>query len=388
MQEVLLLKCGELVLKGLNRYKFEEKLLKTVRDRMKKIGQFDVWTMQSTIYVEPMGEQDLDAALEAAVRIFGINSVSRAAVCAKDIEEIKHTAEEYLGDRLRSVSTYKVDAKRSDKRFPLTSPQIGVVVGGYLSDVFPNLQAKMNDPELTVMVEIRDKAAYISGDRFRGAGGMPVGSNGRAMLLLSGGIDSPVAGYMMAKRGLELAAVHFYSYPYTSVEAKDKVLELADIVSNYSGKLNVSLVPFTEIQLEISKKCIEDYFTIIMRRMMMRIAQRAAEQQHCGALITGESLGQVASQTMEALGCTQAVCYMPVFRPAIGLDKEEIIDIARKIGTFETSSLPYEDCCTVFTPRHPQTKPRLEKVEEQERRIDVEGLVERAVAGIVRVTLG
>ena len=387
MQEVLLLKCGELVLKGLNRYKFEEKLLKTVRDRMKKIGQFDVWTMQSTIYVEPMGEQDLDAALEAAVRIFGINSVSRAAVCAKDIEEIKHTAEEYLGDRLRSVSTYKVDAKRSDKRFPLTSPQIGVVVGGYFSDVFPNLQAKMNDPELTVMVEIRDKAAYISGDRFRGAGGMPVGSNGRAMLLLSGGIDSPVAGYMMAKRGLELAAVHFYSYPYTSVEAKDKVLELADIVSNYSGKLNVS-VPFTEIQLEISKKCIEDYFTIIMRRMMMRIAQRAAEQQHCGALITGESLGQVASQTMEALGCTQAVCYMPVFRPAIGLDKEEIIDIARKIGTFETSSLPYEDCCTVFTPRHPQTKPRLEKVEEQERRIDVEGLVERAVAGIERVTLG
>ena len=388
MQEVLLLKCGELVLKGLNRYKFEEKLLKTVRDRMKKIGQFDVWTMQSTIYVEPMGEQDLDAALEAVVRIFGINSVSRAAVCAKDIEEIKHTAEEYLGDRLRSVSTYKVDAKRSDKRFPLTSPQIGVVVGGYLSDVFPNLQAKMNDPELTVMVEIRDKAAYISGDRFRGAGGMPVGSNGRAMLLLSGGIDSPVAGYMMAKRGLELAAVHFYSYPYTSIEAKDKVLELADIVSNYSGKLNVSLVPFTEIQLEISKKCIEDYFTIIMRRMMMRIAQRAAEQQHCGALITGESLGQVASQTMEALGCTQAVCYMPVFRPAIGLDKEEIIDIARKIGTFETSSLPYEDCCTVFTPRHPQTKPRLEKVEEQERRIDVEGLVERAVAGIERVTLG
>lgn len=388
MQEVLLLKCGELVLKGLNRYKFEEKLLRIVRDRMKKIGQFDIWSMQSTIYVEPEGEQKLDAALDAATKIFGINSVSRAAVCEKDIEVIKKTAEEYLGEKLKSVTTYKVDAKRSDKRFPLTSPQIGVEVGGYLSDVFPHLQAKMEEPEMTVMVEIRDKAAYVSGERFRGAGGMPVGSNGRAMLLLSGGIDSPVAGYMMAKRGLDLAAVHFYSYPYTSKEARDKVIELADIVSNYSGKMTVLLVPFTEIQLEISKKCMEDYFTIIMRRMMMRIAQKGAEMQHCGALITGESLGQVASQTMEALGCTQAVCYMPVFRPAIGMDKEEIIDIARKIGTFETSSLPYEDCCTVFTPRHPQTKPRLQKVEEQESRIDVDGLVERAVAGIEKITVG
>lgn len=388
MQEVLLLKCGELVLKGLNRYKFEDRLLKIVRDRMKKIGQFDVWSMQSTLYVEPVGQQDMEAALDAATKIFGINSVSKAAVCQKDIEEIKKTAAEYLGDRLKGVSTYKVDAKRSDKKFPMTSPQIGVEVGGYLSDVYPHLSAKMNSPEMTVMVEIRDKAAYISGEKFRGAGGMPVGSNGRAMLLLSGGIDSPVAGYMMAKRGLELSAVHFYSYPYTSKEARDKVLDLADIVSNYSGKLTVLLVPFTEIQLEISKKCMEDYFTIIMRRMMMRISQRAAEMQHCGALITGESLGQVASQTMEALGCTQAVCYMPVFRPAIGLDKEEIIEVARKIGTFETSNLPYEDCCTVFTPRHPQTKPRLEKVEEQEKRLDVEALVDRAVAAIEKVTLG
>ncbi len=388
MQEVLLLKCGELVLKGLNRYKFEEKLLRIVHDRMKKIGRFDIWSMQSTIYVEPQGEQDLDAALDAATKIFGINSVSRAAVCEKDIEVIKKTAEEYLGEKLKGVTTYKVDAKRSDKRFPLTSPRIGVEVGGYLSDVFPHLQAKMDEPEMTVMVEIRDKAAYVSGEKLRGVGGMPVGSNGRAMLLLSGGIDSPVAGYMMAKRGLDLAAVHFYSYPYTSKEARDKVIELADIVSNYSGKMTVLLVPFTEIQLEISKKCKEDYFTIIMRRMMMRIAQKGAEMQHCGALITGESLGQVASQTMEALGCTQAVCYMPVFRPAIGMDKEEIIDIARKIGTFETSSLPYEDCCTVFTPRHPQTKPRLQKVEEQESRIDVDGLVERAVAGIEKITVG
>jgi len=388
MQEVLLLKCGEIVLKGLNRYKFEERLLRIIRERMKKIGQFDVWSMQSTVYVESMGEQDMDAAFDAAKKIFGINAVARGAACEKDIEAIKRTAAEYVGDRLDNVRTFKVEAKRSDKRFPLTSPQIGVEVGGYLSDLHPHLKADMSDPQVTITVEVRDKSAYITLDKVRGAGGMPVGSNGRAMLLLSGGIDSPVAGYMMAKRGLEIAAVHFYSYPYTSKEARDKVLELANILTDYTGKITVLLVPFTEIQLAIARNCVEDYFTILMRRFMMRIAQRAAELQHCGAMITGESLGQVASQTMEALGCTQAVCYMPVFRPAIGLDKEEIISIARKIGTFETSNLPFEDCCTVFTPRHPQTKPRLDKVEEQEKRLDVDALIERAVEGIEKVTLG
>lgn len=388
MQEVLLLKCGELVLKGLNRYKFEERLLKIIKGRMKKIGEFEVWASQSTVYVEPQGPQDMDAALDAATNIFGINSVSRAVFCEKDIEVIKETAKAYLGERLMGVKTFKVDAKRADKKFPLTSPQIGMEVGGYLHDCYPHLQAKMSEPELEIMVEIRDLGAYISFEKFRGAGGMPVGSNGRAMLLLSGGIDSPVAGHMMAKRGLELSAVHFYSYPYTSVEARDKVIELADIVSNYAGKINISLVPFTEIQVEISNKCMEDYFTIIMRRFMMRIAEQAARMQHCGALVTGESLGQVASQTMEAIGCTQEVCIMPVFRPCIGLDKEEIIERARKIGTFETSNLPFEDCCTVFTPRHPQTKPRLEKVLEQESRLDVDALVERAVAGIEHITVG
>ena len=388
MHEVLLLKCGELVLKGLNRRRFEDKLIKTVKDRFKKLGEFDIWYMQSTIYVEPIGDQDMKAALDAAVKIFGITSVSKAIACPKDIAEIQKTAAEYLADRLNRTTTFKVDAKRADKRFPLTSPQIGVEVGGYLAEAFPPLQAKMNDPEVTIMVEIRDKAAYISCERFKGAGGMPVGSNGRAMLLLSGGIDSPVAGHMMAKRGLELGAVHYYSYPYTSKEALDKVLHLADLLTDYCGKITVSTVPFTEIQLEIQKNCMEDYFTIIMRRFMMRIAQRVAEMQNCGALITGESLGQVASQTMEAMTCTQAVCTMPVFRPAVGLDKEEIVERARAIGTFETSSLPFEDCCTVFTPKHPQTKPKLEKVEEQERKLDVEGLIERALAGVHRTTLG
>ncbi|MEA4920385.1 MAG: tRNA uracil 4-sulfurtransferase ThiI [Clostridiaceae bacterium] len=388
MQEVLLLKCGELVLKGLNRYRFEDKLIRTIRGRMKKLGEFEVWSMQSTVYVEPLGDQDMEAAFDAVTKIFGINSVSRAVFCQKDIEIIKQTAGEYLGGRLKAAKTFRVMAKRADKRFPFTSPEIGAEVGGYLSDLYPELKVRMDEPDVIVTVEIRDKGAYISCEKHRGAGGMPVGSNGRAMLLLSGGIDSPVAGYMMAKRGLELGAVHFFSYPYTSEEAKDKVLKLADIISNYSGRVTVTLVPFTEIQLEISQNCMEDYFTIIMRRMMMRIAQRVAENQDCGALITGESLGQVASQTMEAINCTQAVCTMPVFRPAIGLDKEEIIERARHIGTFETSSLPFEDCCTVFTPRHPQTKPRLQKVEEQEAKIDVDGLVERAVAGVQRVTLG
>ena len=388
MQEVLLLKCGELVLKGLNRYRFEDTLLRLARNRMKKIGNFDVWSMQSTVYVEPVGEQDMDRAEEAALKIFGINSVSRAAACQKDIEEIKKTAWEYLKDRLRPGMTFKVDAKRADKKFPLTSPQIGACVGGYLHDMMPDLVPKMEEPELLITVEIRDKAAYISFERKRGAGGMPVGTNGHAMLLLSGGIDSPVAGHMMAKRGLELSAVHFYSYPYTSVEARDKVVQLAGIVAEYCGKIDICMVPFTEIQLAISKNCMEDYFTIIMRRMMMRIAQSIAEKKGCGALITGESLGQVASQTMEALNCTQAVCHMPVFRPAIGLDKEEIIQRARQIGTYETSALPYEDCCTVFTPRHPQTKPRLGKVEEQEAKIDVEGLLERALEGVEWVTVG
>jgi len=268
MQEVLLLKCGEIVLKGLNRYKFEERLLRIIRERMKKIGQFDVWSMQSTVYVEPMGEQDMDAAFDAAKKIFGINAVARGAACEKDIEAIKRTAAEYVGDRLDNVRTFKVEAKRSDKRFPLTSPQIGVEVGGYLSDLHPHLKADMSDPQVTITVEVRDKSAYITLDKVRGAGGMPVGSNGRAMLLLSGGIDSPVAGYMMAKRGLEIAAVHFYSYPYTSKEARDKVLELANILTDYTGKITVLLVPFTEIQLAIARNCVEDYFTILMKRRM------------------------------------------------------------------------------------------------------------------------
>ena len=277
--------------------------------------------------------------------------------------------------------TFKVDAKRADKKFPLTSPQIGACVGGYLHDMMPDLVPKMEEPELLITVEIRDKAAYISFERKRGAGGMPVGTNGHAMLLLSGGIDSPVAGHMMAKRGLELSAVHFYSYPYTSVEARDKVVQLAGIVAEYCGKIDICMVPFTEIQLAISKNCMEDYFTIIMRRMMMRISQEIAVKEGCQALITGESVGQVASQTMPAIACTDAVTSMPVFRPLIGMDKDEVIAISRKIETFDISIQPYEDCCTVFTPKHPRTHPTIAGVEKAERGTEWDEPIKRAVEG-------
>lgn len=388
MREVLLLKCGELVLKGLNRGRFESRLLHILRARLAPLGDYRLSISQSTIYVEPQEDAPVGEALEVCRRVFGIVSLCRAAACPKEMGAICDTAARYLKDELENVRTFKVEARRADKRFPLTSPQIGAEVGARLLEEHPHLRVCMDGAERVVKVEIREQSAYISGERLPGAGGMPTGTNGRAMLLLSGGIDSPVAGHMMARRGLELGAVHFYSYPYTSEEARDKVIELARILSGWTGKLTVSVVPFTHIQQEIRQKCSEDYFTLVMRRFMMRLAERVARHQGCKALITGESLGQVASQTIESLNATGSVCHMPVFRPLIGMDKEEIVVRARQIGTFETSILPYEDCCTVFTPRHPQTKPRLENVEQQEESLDIEGLVDEAFAGIERITLG
>ena len=388
MREVLLLKCGELVLKGLNRGRFESRLLHILRARLAPLGDYRLSISQSTVYVEPQGDAPVGEALEVCRRVFGIVSLCRAAVCPKDMAAICDTAARYLNDELEHTRTFKVEARRADKRFPLTSPQIGAEVGARLLEEHPHLRVRMEGAERIVKVEIREQYAYVSGERLPGAGGMPTGANGRAMLLLSGGIDSPVAGHMMARRGLELGAVHFYSYPYTSEEARDKVIELARILSGWTGKLTVSVVPFTHIQQEIRDKCSEDYFTLVMRRFMMRLAERVARHQGCKALITGESLGQVASQTIESLNATGSVCRLPVFRPLIGMDKEEIVVRARQIGTFETSILPYEDCCTVFTPRHPQTKPKLENVEKQEENLDIDGLVEEAFAGIERITLG
>ena len=385
MKEILLIKCGELILKGLNRYRFEHQLVRTLKWRLAAVGDFRIHANQSTLYVEPMGGQPARDALEIVQKLFGVVTIQPAAMCEKDMAKICQLAGEYLKDVLAGAATFKVEARRSDKRFHLTSPQISAQVGGYLSELYPHCKPKMVDPELTIKVEIREEYAFISGQRLPGAGGMPTGTNGRGMLLLSGGIDSPVAGWMMAKRGLELSAVHFFSYPYTSEEAKEKVLDLAGILAQWCGRITVHVVPFTKIQLAIAEKCQEDYSTILMRRFMMRIAERVARDQSCEALITGESLGQVASQTIQSLACTDAVCGMPVFRPAIGMDKEEIVRIARKIDTFETSILPYEDCCTVFTPRHPQTKPKLEYVEREESKLDVEALIEEALTGIEQV---
>lgn len=388
MQEVILIKNGEIILKGLNRPLFESLLVKNIRRRLAAAGPCRIERSQSTITIEPDGDAfDFEAAIDSLKRVFGIVSFSRALVVEKDLETVKVSAGDYLEDALRSVKTFKVEAKRSDKRFPFTSPEIAREVGAALLDRFPHLNVDVHHPELVVMVEIRDFGAYLHAGAVAGAGGMPVGSNGRAALLISGGIDSPVAGYMMAKRGVELCAVHFASPPYTSERAREKVLELLRLVGRYSGRVACFIVPFTDIQLQISQNCPEELYTVIMRRMMMKLAGRIALRESCGALVTGESIGQVASQTMEALGCTNAAAPLPVFRPLIGMDKDEIVTVARRIGTFETSILPYEDCCTIFTPKHPRTRPKLKYVEQAEEQFDFAPLLDEAYEKTEKVVL-
>jgi thiamine biosynthesis protein ThiI len=387
LEDMILLKQGEIILKGLNRRSFEIKLISNINRRLKPYGKFKVYSVQSTIYVEPIDNCDMDGAYEAVKSIFGIVSVSRAAACEKDKDLIFETAKQYLGDALSRAKSFKVESKRSDKRFPMTSIQLSQYVGGLLNDEYPHVKVDMHQPEMTVHIEVRDYAAYVHGPAEAGAGGMPVGVNGRVISLLSGGIDSPVSTYMIAKRGVSVIPVHFFSYPYTSNLAKDKVIELARILTNFCGRLTVEIVPFTHIQEEIRKNCPEELFTIIMRRFMMRIAEKIAGQNRCKAIVTGENLGQVASQTLEAMAATEQCVTLPVLRPVIGMDKKEIVEIAVKIGTFETSILPYEDCCTVFTPRHPRTKPRLEDVAAAETALNIEALTDEAVAGIERVTV-
>ena len=382
MKEIILLKNGEIALKGLNRSVFEDKLISNARRRLEELGKFGFRKAQSTIFVEPKDEDiDLDEAVDILQKVYGIIALTKAAVVEKDFEEIKQTAITYLKDELMEAKTFKVDAKRSDKSFPLKSPEICRELGGYILEHFPHLSVDVHNPDVNVVVEVRDYAAYVHGKQLPGAGGIPVGSGGRALLLLSGGIDSPVAGAMMAKRGLEVYAIHFASPPYTSERAKQKVITLAEKMTAYCGRMNLFVVPFTEIQERIKDDCPEELFTIIMRRYMMRIACRIARQQDCEALVTGESVGQVAGQTIQAMACTDAVADMPVFRPVVGMDKEEIIKISHKIDTFETSILPYEDCCTVFTPKHPRTKPVLKFVEQAEQAMDMENLIDRAVKG-------
>ena len=382
MKEIILIKNGELALKGQNRRGFEETLMKNIRRRLRSLGEVDIHAAQSTVYVLPKTEDfDMKEAVNRVGNIFGIAAFTPSAVAQKDMEKINQTAALYLEKELSGASTFKVEARRADKTFPFKSPEIAREVGGFLLSRFHNLKVDVHNPDITVTVEIREKGAYIHGNQIKGAGGMPVGTGGRAAILISGGIDSPVAAWTMAKRGIELVGVHFASPPYTGPRAEQKVRDLLTVVSGYSGRIPLFIVPFTEIQLEIGEKCPEELFTVIMRRFMMRIAQVIARKEECKALITGESVGQVASQTMDALFCTDKVCEMPVFRPLIGSDKDEIVTVSRKIGAFETSILPFEDCCTVFTPKHPRTKPKLEFVEKAEEALDIPGLVERAVDG-------
>lgn len=378
MNDMILLKQGEIVLKGQNRRFFEAKLLSNIRRRLKPFGNFKVYSTQSTVYIEPNGDCDMDGALDAMLMVFGLVGVTRALACEKDKDAIFEAAKKYLAEDMRSAKSFKVEAKRSDKGFPMSSIVLSQYVGGLLSDEFPEIKVDVHNPELIVHVEVREASAYVHANPLPGAGGMPVGSNGSAVTLLSGGIDSPVSSYMIARRGIHLVPVHFFSFPYTSEQAKEKVLELAKILTGCCGRLAVEIVPFTHIQEEIRANCPEEYFTLIMRRFMMRISDKIAHQNGCKALVTGENLGQVASQTMEALRVTEECVTLPVLRPLIGMDKTDIVQIARKIGTFETSILPYEDCCTVFTPRHPRTKPRLEDVLAAESVLDVDALVNEA----------
>lgn len=384
MKEILLCKYGEIVLKGANRRFFEDSLCKTLRFRAKHYGNFHITRSQSTLVIEPMDDAaDIEGMFDAASKVFGIVAISRCAVCEKSMEAIRQAVLEYIPPFLSGKRTFKVEAKRSDKLFPLNSIEISREIGGLLLSAVPHLRVDVHDPEITVHVEIREQKAFIHAGQFPGAGGIPVGTNGKGMLLLSGGIDSPVAGYMIAKRGVTLEAVHFESFPYTSERAREKVFELARTIAQYTGSFNLHVVSLTHIQEELVKNCEEEYFTLLLRRYMMAIADRLAKQWECGGLITGESLGQVASQTMQAIGVTDPMTSLPVFRPCIGMDKEEIIRIARKIRTFDISIQPYEDCCTVFTPKHPRTRPVLAKVEEQQRRLDFDALVREAVDGVI-----
>lgn len=380
MEEIVLAKYGEIALKGENRSSFEDMLVKNINRRLKKIGDFAISRRQSTIYIEPQNDgADVNAAVEALKKVFGIGAIQKCAVFPKDFDEVARNLKEYLSGALSCAKTFKVEAKRADKTFPLKSPDIQQKLGDAALDAFPHLKVDVHNPEVTVRLEIRDKGAYLSAERIIGAGGMPVGSSGKALLMLSGGIDSPVAGYMMAKRGLIVDCIHYVSPPYTSDRARMKVEKLCEELTEYCGDIRFFCVPFTEIQEKLRDFCPEEHFTVLMRRMMVKIANKICGREGYGGIITGESLAQVASQTLPALYCTNAAAEFPVFRPVIGMDKIEITEIARKIGTFETSILPYEDCCTVFSPKHPRTRPKIEEILEAEKAYDFDKMINEAV---------
>ncbi len=389
MKEVLLLKYGEIVLKGLNRSYFNSVLESRVKRALKQVqGEFYYDYAQSTLCVSGSDDADMDAAYERVKKVFGIATVCRGIECEKDMDDIIQKMTENIDELLGNAKTFKCEAKRSDKKFPLKSPEICALCGGKILEARPDMTVDVINPDKIITIEIRDRAAFVHGNGEKGAGGVPVGSSGRAMLMLSGGIDSPVAGHMMARRGAAIDAVYFETPPYTGEAAAEKVRTLAEKLTVYCGEIYLHSVSLTEIQETLVNTCKEKLFTLLLRRFMVRCACKIGEKYGAGCLITGESLGQVASQTMQALAVTDAVATLPVMRPCIGLDKEEIVVRAREIDTFETSILPYEDCCTVFTPRHPDTKPDMAEILEEEAKLDVEGLVARALATDHFVRLG
>ena len=384
MKEILLAKYGEIILKGGNRPRFESILINNINNAIKNVAKAKVRLAQATIYIDVEDETKIDLVLERLTKIFGIVSVVKAAVCEKNVESIKEVAKAYLAEDLNKSVKFKVESKRSDKSFPLNSVELSQNIGSFLNGEFSKIRCDVHNPDVTVKVEVRDFGAYvyIAENKRAGQGGMPIGTGSKATLLLSGGIDSPVAGHMIAKRGVTIDAINFFSYPYTSQRAKEKVIELASIIAQYTSKINLYIVPFTEIQLQIRDHCPEEHMTLLMRRFMMKIAEKIARKNKSLALITGESVGQVASQTLAALDVTNAVVDMPILQPLIGMDKIEVIDRAREIGTYETSILPYEDCCTVFTPKHPTVNPKSEKIELSESKLDMDKLIEEALNGV------
>lgn len=380
VKEIVMVKYGEIALKGENKGTFEDMLQKNIKRRLKRLGKFEYYRRQSTIYITPLEDVDMDLVVEKLKFVFGIGAIQRCAVFPKDFEAVAAGAEDYLREALEDAKTFKVEAKRSDKTFPMNSPMIQQELGGVILDKFPHLGVDVHNPEVTVRLEIRDNGAYLSAKRIIGAGGMPVGSSGKALLMLSGGIDSPVAGYMMAKRGLVVDCIHYVSPPYTSERARMKVEKLCEEMTDYCGDIMFYCVPFTELQEALRDNCPEEYFTVLMRRLMVKIANKICDRDGYGAIITGESVAQVASQTLQALYCTNAAAEYPVFRPVIGMDKIEITEISRKIGTYETSILPYEDCCTVFSPKHPRTRPKMEDIIAAEQSFDFDKMVDEAIA--------
>lgn len=380
MKEIVLCKYGEIALKGLNKNTFEAVMVKNIKHRLKDLGRIEYSRSQSTLYVEPDDDVDIDELVDRLSKVYGIVKLCRAKKIDKTMEAVlSEETTDYFADAFETAKTFKVNAKRSDKHFPLKSPEICREMGHVICERYPHLSVDVHDPDVTVTVEIRETNAFVHAKALDGAGGIPIGTSGKALLLLSGGIDSPVAGCMIAKRGAQIQAVHFEAPPYTSERARLKVERLAQIMAGYCGDIKFHCVPFTKIQEAIRDNCKEEFFTIIMRRLMMEIAVQIAEKEDIQCLVTGESLGQVASQTMYAMVCTDAVSTLPVFRPCIGMDKSEIVAISRKIDTFDTSIEPYEDCCTVFTPKHPKTRPNIKDVEKEQSRFDFAPLVETAV---------